>query len=172
MQNNSWARLLAYVTGRIRFSAIRPGQSAPAFDGSKHRSYPGRPPVGPELEALILRMAQENKGWGYDRMVGALANLGHPLSDQTVGIVNTELNENVELARPSSIPPCSAQRPRVASSSVSAAFKSRTTLQLENLALRHQLCVLRRSVKRPKLTPADRPSGFGYAKFGAIGDLP
>jgi putative transposase len=37
---------------------------------------------------------------------------------------------------------------------VSAAFKSRATLHLE--ALRHQLGVLRRSVKRPKLTPADR----------------
>ena len=37
-----------------------------------------------------------------------------------------------------------------------AAFKSRAVLQLENLALRHQLGVLRRSVKRPKLTPADR----------------
>src|SRR3954469_18683025 len=55
------------------------------FDGSKHRSYPGRPPVGPELEALILRMAQENKGWGYNRIAGALANLGHQLSDQTIG---------------------------------------------------------------------------------------
>ena len=38
----------------------------------------------------------------------------------------------------------------------SAAFKSRAVLQLENLALRHQLSVLRRSVKRPKLTSADR----------------
>jgi hypothetical protein len=38
----------------------------------------------------------------------------------------------------------------------SAAFKSRATLQLENLALRHQLGVLRRSVKRPKLTSVDR----------------
>jgi putative transposase len=36
------------------------------------------------------------------------------------------------------------------------AFKSRATLQLENLALRHQLGVLHRSVKRPKLTPPDR----------------
>ena len=57
------------------------------FDGSKHRSYPGRPPVGPELEGLILRMARENKGWGYDRIAGALANLGHPVSDQTIGNV-------------------------------------------------------------------------------------
>lgn len=55
------------------------------FDGSKHRSYPGRPRVGAELEALILRMAQENKGWGYDRIAGALANLGHQVSDQTIG---------------------------------------------------------------------------------------
>ena len=39
---------------------------------------------------------------------------------------------------------------------VSAAFKSRTALLLENLALRHQLGVLQRSVKRPQLVPADR----------------
>jgi putative transposase len=30
-------------------------------------------------------MAKENPGWGYDRIVGAMANLGHRLSDQTVG---------------------------------------------------------------------------------------
>jgi hypothetical protein len=39
---------------------------------------------------------------------------------------------------------------------VSAVFKSRAALQLENLALRHQLGVLHRSVKRPKLTQFDR----------------
>ena len=32
-------------------------------------------------------MAQENRSWGYDRIVGALANLGHEVSDQTVGNV-------------------------------------------------------------------------------------
>ena len=37
-----------------------------------------------------------------------------------------------------------------------ASFRSRAALQLEILALRHQLAVLQRSVKRPKLTPADR----------------
>ena len=36
------------------------------------------------------------------------------------------------------------------------AFRTRAALQLEILALRHQVCVLQRSVKRPKLTPADR----------------
>ena len=37
-----------------------------------------------------------------------------------------------------------------------ASFRSRTTLQLEILALRHQLGVLQRSVKRQRLTVADR----------------
>ena len=32
-------------------------------------------------------MARENSGWGYDRIVGALAHLGHHVSDQTVGNV-------------------------------------------------------------------------------------
>ena len=33
----------------------------------------------------MVRLARENSGWGYDRIVGALANLGHSVSDQTVG---------------------------------------------------------------------------------------
>jgi len=40
--------------------------------------------------------------------------------------------------------------------SLGASFQSRAALQLEILALRHQLGVLQRSVKRPKLSPADR----------------
>ena len=55
------------------------------FDGSKFRSSPGRPRIAPEVEALIVRFARENSGWGYDRIVGALVNLGHAISDQTVG---------------------------------------------------------------------------------------
>ena len=55
------------------------------FNGSKHRAYPGRPPVGQEITQLIVRMARENSGWGYDRIVGALQNLGYRVSDQTVG---------------------------------------------------------------------------------------
>lgn len=115
MQNNSWARLLAYVTGlvnhrllpqceylaaenRILYTHLpaklrlsdserrtlaeigkRLGRKllsevacvakpetilhwyrrliARKFDGSKHRSYPGRPRVSPDVEALIVRMA-------------------------------------------------------------------------------------------------------------------
>jgi transposase InsO family protein len=44
----------------------------------------------------------------------------------------------------------------VLAAAASATFKSRAALQIENLALRHQLGVLHRSVKRPKLTPPDR----------------
>lgn len=58
---------------------------AQKFDGSEHRSYPGRPRLSPEVEALVVRFARENRGWGYDRIVGALGNLGHAISDRTVG---------------------------------------------------------------------------------------
>ena len=55
------------------------------FDGSKSRRYPGRPRIDGEIEQLVVRMARENSGWGYDHIVGAMANLGYRLSDQTVG---------------------------------------------------------------------------------------
>ena len=49
---------------------------AQKFDGSQQRQGLGRPKIDQELEALVVRMAQENRSWGYDRIVGALANLG------------------------------------------------------------------------------------------------
>jgi hypothetical protein len=55
------------------------------FDGSKSRRSPGAPRVGTDIESLVVCMAKENPSWGYDRIVGALANLGHQVSDQTVG---------------------------------------------------------------------------------------
>ncbi len=58
---------------------------AQKFDGSQQRQSPGRPKIDQELEDLIVRMAQENRSWGYDRIVGALANLGYTVSDQTIG---------------------------------------------------------------------------------------
>src|ERR1017187_3438622 len=58
---------------------------ATKFDGSKFRKSWGRPRVDEETERLVVRMAKENPGWGYDRIVGAMANLGLRLSDQTVG---------------------------------------------------------------------------------------
>jgi putative transposase len=57
------------------------------FDGSKARRSPGRPRIRREVEQLIVRTAKENRDWGYDRIVGALANLGYKVCDQTVGNV-------------------------------------------------------------------------------------
>src|SRR6266700_2396089 len=50
------------------------------FDGSKRRASSGRPPIAPEVEALIVRFAKENSGWEYGRIVGALANDVHAVS--------------------------------------------------------------------------------------------
>src|SRR6266851_5681561 len=55
------------------------------FDGSKARRGPGRPRVDRDLEQLIVHLAKENRDWGYDRIAGALANLGYEVCDQTVG---------------------------------------------------------------------------------------
>jgi hypothetical protein len=46
---------------------------------------PGRPPTSQEIQDLVVRLARENPRWGYDRIQGALANLGHKISDATVG---------------------------------------------------------------------------------------
>ena len=43
---------------------------AQKYDGAKYRLYPGRPRIDAEVEALIVRMARENSGWGYDRIAG------------------------------------------------------------------------------------------------------
>ena len=56
------------------------------YDGSTRRG-PGRPPVMSEIRALIVRMATENRGWGYTRIQGALANLHHEVSRGTIATV-------------------------------------------------------------------------------------
>jgi putative transposase len=55
------------------------------FDGSKARRGPGQPRV--THKQLIVRLAEENRDWGYDRIAGALTNLGYRVCDQTVGNV-------------------------------------------------------------------------------------
>jgi putative transposase len=58
---------------------------AQKFDGSPQRRSLGRPKIDKDLEALVVRLAQENRTWGYDRIVGAVRHVGYTISDQTVG---------------------------------------------------------------------------------------
>src|SRR3989442_14289300 len=53
------------------------------YDGSARRT-PGRPPMSTEISNLVLRMAEENRSWGYRRIHGALANLGHNVARTTI----------------------------------------------------------------------------------------
>jgi hypothetical protein len=48
---------------------------AQKFDGSEQRKSVGRPRVDKEIEDLVVQMAKENRGWGYDRIVGALGRV-------------------------------------------------------------------------------------------------
>jgi hypothetical protein len=48
------------------------------------RQRPGRPPTRPSIRAVILRMVQENPGWGYRRIAGELAGMGRQVGASTV----------------------------------------------------------------------------------------
>ena len=56
---------------------------AQQYDGSARRG-PGRPPVTAAVRELIVRMATENRDWGYTRIQGALANFDHQVGRGTI----------------------------------------------------------------------------------------
>ena len=59
------------------------------YDGSKQRG-PGRPRTANEIQQLVVRMATENRDWGYRRIQGALANLGHEVARGTIASILKE----------------------------------------------------------------------------------
>ena len=59
------------------------------YDGSGRRG-PGRPRVMDTIRRLIVRMATENREWGYPRIRGALGNLGHQVARGTIANVLKE----------------------------------------------------------------------------------
>jgi putative transposase len=84
------------------------------FDGSRFCRRAGRPRMNEEIERLVAQMAKENPGWGYDRIVGAMANLGHRLSDQTIelsgGATGWNTSKNLPNLRPNCFPQVIGQR--------------------------------------------------------------
>jgi putative transposase len=53
------------------------------YDGTAQRG-PGRPKTADEIETLVVRLAEENRDWGYRRIQGALFNLGHEIAPSTI----------------------------------------------------------------------------------------
>jgi transposase InsO family protein len=70
-----WHRLL--VAGKWDYS-------------DRRQKKPGRLALSQEIRDLVVRFAQENPSWGYDRIQGALANLGHEISDTSVANILKE----------------------------------------------------------------------------------
>jgi hypothetical protein len=48
------------------------------------RKGPGRPYIAQEITDLVIRMTRENSSWGYDRIQGALTNIGYVIAPNTV----------------------------------------------------------------------------------------
>jgi hypothetical protein len=112
------------------------------YDGSAHRQ-PGRPRTDADVEALVLRMAEENRTRGYDRIVGALMNLGHKLSatsptfsngtvsnphlnaDEKQHGKNSSRDISIRLLQPTSSPSRPGRRRVCNDSSCSSSSKSR-----------------------------------------------
>jgi transposase InsO family protein len=59
---------------------------AQKYDGSRVRKA-GRPPTQQEIQELIVKLARENRSWGYTRIQGALANLRHEVGRGTIAAV-------------------------------------------------------------------------------------
>jgi putative transposase len=58
---------------------------AEKWNYSQLRTKVGRPSIDQEITDLLVRMARDNPTWGYNRIQGALANLGHEISDTAIG---------------------------------------------------------------------------------------
>jgi len=56
---------------------------AKKYDGSTKRGV-GRPRVAVDIAEMVVRMAQENPGWGYTRIRDSLHHLGHEICRSTV----------------------------------------------------------------------------------------
>jgi putative transposase len=53
------------------------------YDGRQKRG-PGRPKTSEELREVVIRLAKEKLGWGYKRLQGVLAHIGHEIGRTTI----------------------------------------------------------------------------------------
>jgi hypothetical protein len=63
---------------------------------------PGRPPLGQDVQQLVVRLARENPRWGYQRIQGELLRLGVRLS---ATVIRTTLRRHGLDPRPGGRPP-------------------------------------------------------------------
>jgi hypothetical protein len=144
------------------------------FDGSPARRAPGRPRIDRAVEQLIVRMAEENRSWSYDRIVGALANLGHEVSDQTVS--NVLRRHGIPVVPPKKL--AGTERAGIATARAipGQAHRSprspRTDLRLVHRRLRRAGPLRRRgAARRSGVTHQRRPSLSRYnCTVGSLGD--
>src|SRR6266581_4424402 len=89
-----WLAALARLIPPRRWAAIFPTTpatllawhrrlAAGKYDTSKRRT-PGRPPTGPGITRLVVRLAKENPLWGHRRIHGELTKLGVTVAPSTV----------------------------------------------------------------------------------------
>ncbi len=85
------ARALSHATLRDLGSLVTPDTLTRWFRkyaGAKYNSHvargPGRPPKPPPIRDLVVRLAQENVGWGYTRIRDVMHLLGYEIGRTTV----------------------------------------------------------------------------------------
>jgi Homeodomain-like domain len=81
--------LVYFLVGRILGTGQRPSEGRDIeLLVLRHQvrvlQRPGRPPIDPEVSALIVRFGTENPRWGYQRIRGELLKLGIRVSATTV----------------------------------------------------------------------------------------
>jgi transposase len=61
--------------------------AARTYDGSGHRGTPGRPRKAADIRDLVVRIAEENLGWGYTKIRDALRGLQVEIGRTTVATI-------------------------------------------------------------------------------------
>jgi hypothetical protein len=79
--------LLRYATIVTPDTIMKWHRKLIAWKWTYPRKSPGRPPVMKRITELTVRMASENPSWGYDRIQGALKNLGHKVGPATIASI-------------------------------------------------------------------------------------